>query len=109
MSYKLAALSGASAVLLGAFGAHALKGLEPALLSTWTTASHYHLAHSIVMLHAASKSPEGLAARLLGAGTLLFSGSLYLLVLTRFKPLGAVTPIGGLLLAGGWAALALGH
>lgn len=109
MLYKLAALSGGSAVLLGAFGAHALKGIEPALLSTWTTASHYHLAHSIVLLHAAAKDPASAAARLLAAGTVLFSGSLYLLVLTRVKALGAITPIGGLLLASGWAALALGN
>ncbi len=105
--YSLAAASGCSAVLLGAFGAHALKGIDPALLSTWSTASSYHLAHSIVLLHAASRNPAGAAGKLLAGGIALFSGSLYLLVLTRVKALGAITPIGGLLLAAGWAALAL--
>jgi uncharacterized membrane protein YgdD (TMEM256/DUF423 family) len=100
----LPGLLGCSAVLLGAFGAHALKGIDPALLSTWSTASQYHLVHSVVLLFSSTRSV--LATRLLTAGVLTFSGSLYLLVLTRVKILGAVTPIGGLLLAAGWAALA---
>ena len=101
----LPGLLGCSAVFLGAFGAHALKGIEPALLATWSTASQYHLIHSVALLYSSTRSP--LATRLLTAGIFIFSGSLYLLVLTRAKFLGALTPVGGLLLAAGWAALAV--
>jgi len=106
-STTLAALSGGAAVLLGAFGAHALKGIDPALLSTWATASHYHLIHSVALLYVSRLGSIGvLSTRLFTAGILLFSGSLYLLVLTRIKPLGAITPIGGLLLAAAWVSTA---
>jgi uncharacterized membrane protein YgdD (TMEM256/DUF423 family) len=108
MLYKAAALSGASSVLLGAFGAHALARYtqDPKALSTWQTAASYHLLHSAVMLHAATQR-NALACKLLGAGIVLFSGSLYALTLTGQKWLGPVTPVGGLLLTAGWVALAL--
>jgi uncharacterized membrane protein YgdD (TMEM256/DUF423 family) len=105
----LAAASGCSAVLLGAFGAHGLKGIDPSLLATWNTAAHYHLIHSLALLYVSrlGGAASSLTYNLFACGITLFSGSLYLLVLTRIKPLGAVTPIGGLLLAGAWASLAL--
>ena len=107
--WRVGALSGASSVLLGAFGAHALKsklGEGSPLLATWATASHYHLAHSgAILIAAGAKQP--LPAALFAAGTLLFSGSLYALVLSGYKALGAVTPVGGLLLTAGWLALLL--
>ncbi len=53
-SSAFAAASGCSAVLLGAFGAHALKGIEPALAKTWDTAAHYHLLHSVMVRRAAT-------------------------------------------------------
>jgi uncharacterized membrane protein YgdD (TMEM256/DUF423 family) len=104
---RVAALSGAAAVLLGAFGAHALQSRtqDPKMLSTWATGSHYHLLHSVVLLFAAQQRKDT-ACNLLAAGTAVFSGSLYLLVLTEKKWLGAITPLGGLLLTAGWVALA---
>ena len=110
MYTKIAALSGASSVLLGAFGAHALARYtsDPKALATWQTAASYHLLHSAVLLHAAQqRSPSLAACRLLTADICVFSGSLYLLVLSGQKWLGAVTPVGGLLLTAGWVALAL--
>lgn len=104
--YRTAALSGASAVLLGAFGAHALKGRDPAMLDIWKTAASYHLVHSAALL-VASSHPSPWPATLFSGGLVLFSGSLYALVLTDAKWLGAVTPLGGLLLTGGWLALLL--
>ncbi len=108
MFAKVAALSGASAVLLGAFGAHALARYtsDQKALSTWQTASAYHLIHSVVLLHAAQQR-NLVSCRLLTAGILIFSGSLYVLTLSGQKWLGAVTPIGGVLLTAGWVALAL--
>ena len=110
MSSFISALSGSTAVLLGAFGAHGLKSLkvEPSLLATWATASQYHLIHSVALLYVSRiQTPAGvLSTRLFASGTALFSGSLYLLVLTGIKPLGAITPIGGLVLACAWASVA---
>jgi uncharacterized membrane protein YgdD (TMEM256/DUF423 family) len=103
---KVAALSGASAVLLGAFGAHALSRFttDAKLLQAWSTASSYHLLHSAVLLFAAQQRKTASCCALT-AGIAVFSGSLYLLVLTERKWLGAITPLGGLLLTAGWALL----
>ena len=83
---------------------------DPRLLETWNTAAHYHLIHSLLLtvtpLLAPSPASHVWSARLLSSGMLLFSGSLYALVLTNQKKLGAVTPIGGVALIGGWLALA---
>lgn len=105
---RVPAALGATAVACGAFGAHALKDhVTPERLATWETASRYHLAHAIVLLVLAlSPSPSRLSTRLLTAGTVVFAGSLYLLVLLDQPLLGAVTPIGGVLLISGWASLA---
>lgn len=104
----LGALLAALAVLLGAFGAHGLEDrVSEARLDTWATATHYHLVHAVALLVlAAHPRPPRLAARLLLAGIALFSGSLYLLVLTDTPVLGAITPLGGLCFIGGWLALA---
>lgn len=101
---RIAALFGASGVILGAFGAHGLKAVLLAHQSVeiWHTASTYHLLHAAVLLWASSRI---LAFRLFAAGIVLFSGSLYLLALSSVKWLGAVTPLGGLLLIAGWLAL----
>ncbi len=106
--WLLGGLSGALAVMLGAFGAHALRGsVEPALLETWRTAAHYHLLHSVVLI-AIGAHPRGTgwATGLIATGIALFSGSLYLLVLTGQRWLGAVTPLGGVCLIAGWLTLA---
>src|SRR5262245_29397043 len=102
------------AVAAGAFGAHGLKGTIPAeRLEAFEVGVRYHLFHSLGLFAAAwvsSRSPSKaarMAGWLLGAGIVLFSGSLYALSLTGAKGLGAVTPFGGLAFLAGWALLAL--
>ena len=110
----VAALALAAAVVLGAFGAHALKGLLAAeMLATYHTAVQYHFWHALGMLGVGvlmSRSPDDSGLRwvawLLIAGLLLFSGSLYLLALTGASWLGAVTPFGGVAFIAAWLWLA---
>lgn len=102
----LAGLAGFLGIALGAFGAHALKGILALNNSreVWNTAVLYHLVHSPALLWAATSEtflPE--VVLFWGFGLLIFSGSLYLLALTGTGWLGAVTPIGGFLLMAGWA------
>lgn len=113
MLFALAAVSGALAVAAGAFGAHALEGTVGSdRLETWRTASTYALGHAAPMLIASalaawSGSRMALwAAGLFLVGTLLFSGSLYALVLLDLPELGAVAPLGGVSFIAGWLALA---
>ena len=107
----VAALSGTAAVVLGAFGAHGLRAsATPEQLASWSTATQYHLLHSVALLALAlfgaqSGRPIGLPAGLWTAGITLFSGSIYLLILTSQRWLGPITPVGGLLLIAGWLAL----
>jgi uncharacterized membrane protein YgdD (TMEM256/DUF423 family) len=112
--FALGAASAGLAVLLGAFGAHALKTrLAPEQLVTFETGVRYHLAHALGLLAAAWAVGRfgGDAARwggwLLAAGTLLFSGSLYVLALTGVRWVGIVTPFGGVAFIVGWALLAM--
>ncbi|HLU02121.1 MAG TPA: DUF423 domain-containing protein [Advenella sp.] len=109
-----AAISGLIGVAAGAFGAHGLKNhVDPALLPIWHTAVLYQLIHTLAMLMlvglAAHINDNALRwiSRLFAAGIAIFSGSLYLLVLTSVKWLGAVTPIGGACFLAGWLCLAL--
>lgn len=108
----IGALDAALAVILGAFGAHGLKArVSEARLDVWHTACEYQFYHAlgillIVLLAAQFSSHLLPAAWVLLAGTLIFSGSLYLLVLTDTAWLGAITPIGGMTLIAGWCILA---
>lgn len=107
----LVGAAGASAVLLGAFGAHALRGaLAPAGREVWQTASQYHFWHALA-LAAACLSPPGRARRValgaFAAGIVLFSGSLYALALGAPRWCGAITPLGGIAFVVGWAALGM--
>lgn len=106
--WQIGCFSGMSAVLLGAFGSHGLRnkvGLRE--LEVWETACKYQFYHSVAILVSCSRGVRGSwAPPLFGAGMALFSGSLYALVLSGEKRLGAVTPVGGLALAAGWACLA---
>jgi uncharacterized membrane protein YgdD (TMEM256/DUF423 family) len=103
----------ALAVVLGAFGAHALKARLPAdMLEVYHTAVQYHFWHALGVLAvglALQLSPEAgwlrTAGWLLTGGIVLFCGSLYLLALTGSKWLGAVTPLGGVAFILGWLAL----
>jgi uncharacterized membrane protein YgdD (TMEM256/DUF423 family) len=103
------ALLAASGVAFGAFGAHALRDvLGPAEAGWWQTAVQYQMWHAIALVALAAIPAARLAApaALLGAGTLVFSGSLYLMALTGARQLGMVTPVGGLLMIIGWLLLA---
>ena len=105
----LAAVLAAAGVIAGAFGAHALRDLvAPGDLAIWETASRYHLLHAVALLAIGLKFDPNLQkpAALLLLGVLVFSGSLYLLVLTNLRWLGAITPIGGVALIAGWVWLA---
>ena len=100
----LGALLAATGVMAGAFGAHALKDvLTPEALGWWQTAVQYQMWHALALVAiAALPGRFALPARLLAAGTIVFSGSLYIMALTGMRWLGAVTPIGGLLMIAGW-------
>lgn len=112
--FKIAAISGALAVILGAFGAHALKASLEAkgLLDTYKTAVLYHFLHSLFIL-GISFSPfhTSIVISRIGtitlAGILCFSGSLYGLTVLDWTWLGPITPIGGLLLIGAWIYAAI--
>lgn len=107
----LGAVSALLAVAAGAFGAHALRTrLTPDLVAVFETGARYQMYHALALLVIARAEPVGLvrvAAWLFVAGTVLFSGSLYLLAVTGARGLGAVTPLGGLAFIAGWLALAL--
>jgi uncharacterized membrane protein YgdD (TMEM256/DUF423 family) len=111
--FGLGALSGALAVALGAFAAHGLRArLSADALATFETGARYHMYHALALLAVAWASGRwpGPWARAAGwlfvAGTVLFSGSLYLLAVTGVRGLGAITPFGGLAFILGWLALA---
>lgn len=105
VSAGLAAL----AVGLGAYGAHGLRRLDlpPEAAEWWRTATLYLLAHAA----AVAALPEGRVGprRCLLVGALVFAGTLYAMALGAPRWLGAVTPLGGLLLMAGWAWLAFGE
>jgi uncharacterized membrane protein YgdD (TMEM256/DUF423 family) len=109
------ALFALSGVMIGAFGAHALKVLLTAdQLTIYRTGVDYQFVHALALLLlgalAQHKTPKAwqIAATLFIAGVFIFSGSLYLLVLTDTSWLGAITPIGGMSFIAGWAALLWG-
>ena len=109
------ALAAALAVVLGAFGAHALKArLDAGMLAIWQTGVQYHFWHALGILLVgvlAFQQPQNgwlvWSGALLAAGIVVFSGTLYLLALGAPKWLGAITPIGGLAFILGWLALVL--
>jgi uncharacterized membrane protein YgdD (TMEM256/DUF423 family) len=104
---------GLLAVALGAFGAHGLRGrVSESALSAFQTGVLYHLVHAVALLalalyaratHAVITVP----AALFTTGIVLFSGSLYAMVLTGVHKLGAITPLGGLAFLAGWVSLLL--
>lgn len=110
------ALSAGVSVAAGAFGAHGLRArLTPDLLAIWETGARYQMYHALGLVAAAWAASRGPAAQgaaawagwAFVAGTLVFSGSLYLLALTGVRALGAVTPLGGVAFLAGWVALAV--
>lgn len=107
------AVLGLLGVVAGAFGAHALRGAVSGRdLEIWQTGAHYQQVHAaiLVAIGLAARTPGralAVATALLTLGILVFSGTLYAMVLGGPRILGAVTPLGGLSLMGGWAALAV--
>ena len=105
---QAAGILGATGVMAGAFGAHALRSLVDAQAQGWwETAARYQLIHAVVLLalgvaNLPSTRFVGLAARCLIGGILVFSGTLYAMALGGPRMLGAITPIGGSLLIAGW-------
>ena len=111
----LGSVSAFLAVLAGAFGAHTLRArISPDLLAVFETGARYHMYHALALLGVAWAAsqwpapPVRAAGWLFVGGTVVFSGSLYVLSLTGARWLGAVTPLGGVLFLAGWIALAIG-
>jgi len=111
----LGAVSALLAVAAGAFGAHALRSrLSADLLAAFETGARYQMYHALALLLVAWAAtrwpgpPVRAAGWLFVAGTVIFSGSLYLLALTGARAFGAVTPVGGLAFLAGWLALTVG-
>ncbi|OYQ34660.1 hypothetical protein CHU92_11540 [Flavobacterium cyanobacteriorum] len=113
-----AAFLGATAIVLGAFGAHALKEkLSPDMLAVFETGVKYQMYHALLLLFTgcmpfiAQKAKKAILA-LVATGVLFFSGSLYFLACNAmfsfdFKKIGIITPVGGLLLIAAWVVLFL--
>jgi len=111
----LGGLNALLGVALGAFGAHGLKSrVIGALLTVWQTGVQYHLVHALGLVLIGilcQLMPEASLIRYAGwtilAGAVLFSGSLYVMVLTDLRMLGMVTPLGGVAFLTGWLLLAI--
>ena len=115
---KIGALSGAIAVALGAFAAHALKEkLDAHSMSIFETASKYHFYHTLALLLAAMLYQEShhklslWTCRFFSFGMVVFCGSLYALAIlgSAYSFLGAITPIGGTMFILGWIFLFLSY
>lgn len=113
MMMVLAAALSAAGVALGAFGAHALKArATEEMLTVWQTAVQYHLLHALALfgIGLLARQPAEISvsipAALMLAGVLLFSGSLYVLVLSGTRAFGMITPFGGVAFIAGWLWLA---
>ncbi|MEM1189160.1 MAG: DUF423 domain-containing protein [Pseudomonadota bacterium] len=114
LTLTLAAISGFLCVALGAFGAHALRNrLDDYALGIFETAVQYQFYHSLallavglLMLQVPASALLRSSALLFIAGICVFSGSLYILSFSGLRWMGAITPLGGLALIGGWLCLA---
>lgn len=103
------AVLAATAVALGAFGAHALKGrLDAEALGWWQTAVQYLLPHAIavVALGLSGRSSVRLSGGLIATGAAIFSASLFAMALGAPRWFGAITPVGGAAMLAGWLLLA---
>ncbi|GAA5864502.1 hypothetical protein JCM5296_003219 [Sporobolomyces johnsonii] len=113
LAWKAGAILTSTGIMSGAFGAHALAPRLGEKASTWTMASHYAIMNGVALL-AISQHPvysKRLAVPLIIAGTTLFTGSIFALLLYREKMgaltkiVGPSTPLGGLLMIGGYLSL----
>ncbi|MBC1405369.1 DUF423 domain-containing protein [Listeria welshimeri] len=102
------------AVLLGAFGAHALKDVLGRYASTWETGVQYQMFHAVgiliigLLMEKQTSRLYNWVAILFSVGIVFFSGSLYVLSISKVTVLGAITPIGGVCFVVGWFLLILG-
>ncbi|MBC1619495.1 DUF423 domain-containing protein [Listeria welshimeri] len=102
------------AVLLGAFGAHALKDVLGRYASTWETGVQYQMFHAVgiliigLLMEKQTSRLYNWAAILFSVGIVFFSGSLYVLSISKVTVLGAITPISGVCFVVGWFLLILG-
>ncbi|MEE8612913.1 MAG: DUF423 domain-containing protein [Nitrospirales bacterium] len=113
--FLVGSISALIAVVLGAFGAHGLKGrLTTEMLNAFEVGVRYQIYHALALLAVAwafSRWPRAevtAAGWLFVAGTIIFSGSLYFLSLTGVRWIGAITPIGGVAFLLGWLSLVWG-
>lgn len=113
VALAVGAVAAALGVAAGAFGAHALRDLvTPERLGTWRTGASYAQVHALALVLVGTLQTVrpalrlGPVALLFAAGLVLFSGSLFALVLLDVAWLGAVTPLGGVAFIGGWLLLA---
>ncbi len=113
--FLVGSISALIAVVLGAFGAHGLKGrLTTEMLNAFEVGVRYQMYHALALLAVAwalSRWPRAevtVAGWLFVAGTIIFSGSLYLLSLTGVRWIGAISPIGGVVFLLGWLSLVWG-
>ncbi|ORZ05861.1 hypothetical protein BCR42DRAFT_384417 [Absidia repens] len=115
--FKAGGLLGMTSVGLAAFGSHGLAKYvnhDQTKIRNWGMAAEFQLLNAVTLLVLSSVPPSvrrihPAAMPCILAGTLAFSGSIYLLTLNRdqFRPLGPVTPLGGLSMMAGWACLLL--
>lgn len=111
----LGSINAALSVILGAFGAHALKAkLTEQMLNVYQTGIQYHFYHALgliviglLALHLPASSWLKSSGWLMLSGIILFSGSLYMLALTNIRWLGAITPVGGLAFILAWLTLTI--
>ncbi len=111
---SLGSLNAALAVILGAFGAHALSAkLSPAALSTFQTGVDYHFYHALGLIAVGivgRTAKKSLAVCISGwimlTGIILFSGSLYLISIGGIRSIGIITPLGGISFIVSWVLLA---
>ncbi|MBM5595926.1 DUF423 domain-containing protein [Listeria seeligeri] len=102
------------AVLLGAFGAHALKEILGSYASTWETGVQYQMFHAVgilifgLLMEKQTSRLYTWAVILFSVGIVFFSGSLYVLSISKVAVLGAITPIGGVCFVVGWFLLIMG-
>ena len=107
---RIAAFMGALAVILGAFGAHSLRGLleQNGRTAVWEKAVFYHFVHAVMLFVLAMRNPLQRAPWFCFLiGIVIFSGSLYALAVTNIAMLGAITPFGGISFIVGWLWLAI--
>ncbi|OQV14450.1 putative Transmembrane protein 256-like protein [Hypsibius exemplaris] len=104
---RLAGLSGAAAVILGAYGAHAFRKASPESREIFETGNRYHLVHSVALALAILTKYPRLTGGLFLVGILVFSGGLYGYALWQNQIMRRATPAGGILLILAWLSMIL--